>query len=160
MQGHSDPNRELLDAAALCRKLVPEGSVEGFLADHRQELFSDEMFADLFPSTREWVREFTARFQREPHYYAVMSYVALVAAAKAIEAAGSLDRDKIVAALEKVDTMTPMGPLKFSPSKFAVNHAFKQMMMFEWQKGTKVLIFPKDIATGSLIYPFPAWNQR
>lgn len=52
MQGHSDPNRELLDAAALCRRLVPEGSVEGFLADHRQELFPDELFADLFPSGR------------------------------------------------------------------------------------------------------------
>lgn len=52
MQGHSDPNRELLDAAALCRKLVPEGSVEGFLADHRGELFPDELFADLFPSGR------------------------------------------------------------------------------------------------------------
>ncbi len=52
MQGHSDPNRELLDAAALCRKLVPEGSVEAFLADHRQELFPDELFADLFPSVR------------------------------------------------------------------------------------------------------------
>jgi IS5 family transposase len=52
MQGHSEPNRELLDAAALCRKLVPEGSVEAFLADHRQELFPDEMFADLFPSGR------------------------------------------------------------------------------------------------------------
>jgi IS5 family transposase len=52
MQGHSDPNRELLDAAALCRKLVPEGSVEAFLADHRQELFPDAMFADLFPSGR------------------------------------------------------------------------------------------------------------
>jgi IS5 family transposase len=52
MQGHSDPNRELLDAAALCRKPVPEGSVEVFLADHRQELFPDEMFADLFPSGR------------------------------------------------------------------------------------------------------------
>src|SRR6266540_3597015 len=52
MQGHSDPNRELLDAAALCRKLVPEGSVEAFLADHRQELFPDELFADLFPSGR------------------------------------------------------------------------------------------------------------
>ena len=52
MQGHSDPNRELLDAAALCRELVPEGSVEAFLADHRQELFPDEMFADLFPSSR------------------------------------------------------------------------------------------------------------
>jgi IS5 family transposase len=52
MQGHSDPNRELLDAAALCRRLVPEGSVEAFLADHRQELFPDELFADLFPSGR------------------------------------------------------------------------------------------------------------
>src|SRR5712691_8912362 len=52
MQGHSDPNRELLDAAALCRQLVPEGSVEAFLADHRRELFGDELFADLFPSGR------------------------------------------------------------------------------------------------------------
>ena len=52
MQGHSDPNRELLDAAALCRQLVPEGSVEAFLADHRKELFPDELFADLFVSRR------------------------------------------------------------------------------------------------------------
>jgi IS5 family transposase len=52
MQGRSDPNRELLDAAALCRQLVPEGSVEAFLADHRRELFPDEMFADLFGSGR------------------------------------------------------------------------------------------------------------
>jgi IS5 family transposase len=52
MQGRSDPNRELLDAAALCRQLVAEGSVEAFLADHRRELFPDELFADLFPSGR------------------------------------------------------------------------------------------------------------
>jgi IS5 family transposase len=52
VQGHSDPNRELLDAAALCRQLVPEGSVEAFLADHRKELFPDELFEDLFASSR------------------------------------------------------------------------------------------------------------
>jgi IS5 family transposase len=52
VQGHSDPNRELLDAAALCRQLVPEGSVEAFLADHRKGLFPDEMFEDLFTSRR------------------------------------------------------------------------------------------------------------
>jgi IS5 family transposase len=52
MQGHSDSNRELLDAAALCRQLVPHGSVEAFLADHRSDLFPDEMFEDLFPSRR------------------------------------------------------------------------------------------------------------
>lgn len=52
MQGTSDPDRRLLDAAALCRQLVPDGSVEAFLADHRRDLFPDEMFADLFPSGR------------------------------------------------------------------------------------------------------------
>ncbi len=52
MQGKSDSNRELMDAAALCRQLVPDGSVEAFLADHRLELFPDGLFADLFPSAR------------------------------------------------------------------------------------------------------------
>jgi IS5 family transposase len=52
VQGHSEPNRELLDATALCRQLVPEGSVEAFLADHRHDLFPDEMFEDLFASKR------------------------------------------------------------------------------------------------------------
>jgi IS5 family transposase len=52
VQGKSKPNPELLDAAALCRQLVPDGSVYAFLADHRRELFGDELFADLFPSGR------------------------------------------------------------------------------------------------------------
>jgi hypothetical protein len=53
MQGTADPSRvALLDAAALCRHLVAEGSVYGFLADHRRDLFPDELFADLFPSGR------------------------------------------------------------------------------------------------------------
>jgi len=52
VQGRSESNPELLDAAALCRQLIPEGSVEAFLADHRHDLFPDEMFEDLFPSGR------------------------------------------------------------------------------------------------------------
>lgn len=52
MQGKSDPNPQLLDAAALCRQLVPDGSLYAFLADHRRELFRDEEFGDLFPSGR------------------------------------------------------------------------------------------------------------
>jgi Transposase domain (DUF772) len=36
-----------LDAASWCRHLVPDGSVYAFLADHRQQLFPPELFADL-----------------------------------------------------------------------------------------------------------------
>jgi transposase len=53
MQGVSDPTGvELLDAAALCRHLVPDRSVPAFLADHRKQLFADELFVDLFSSGR------------------------------------------------------------------------------------------------------------
>ncbi len=52
MQGLNNPNRELLDAEAFCRQLVDEGSVYAFLADHRTEVFPDDMFEDLFPSSR------------------------------------------------------------------------------------------------------------
>lgn len=52
MQGRSVVDRELLDSAALCAHLVPEGSVHAFLADHRRVLFPDDMFADLFPTKR------------------------------------------------------------------------------------------------------------
>jgi IS5 family transposase len=52
VQGKGDPHAELLDAAALCGHLVPAGSVHDFLAEHRRQLFPDELFADLFPSGR------------------------------------------------------------------------------------------------------------
>lgn len=52
MQGTSRPDRELLDAAALCSHLLGEGTVHALLAEHRHRLFPDEMFADLFGSSR------------------------------------------------------------------------------------------------------------
>src|SRR4051812_14268870 len=52
MQGTSDPNPELLDAMAMCGHLVARDSVHWFLAEHRKQLFPDELFADLFGSGR------------------------------------------------------------------------------------------------------------
>lgn len=52
MQGTSDQNLELLDAGGLVGHLVDDRSVYGFLAAHRRRLFPDDMFGDLFPSTR------------------------------------------------------------------------------------------------------------
>lgn len=50
VQGVERPDRELLDAQALVGHLVAEGSMFAFLAAHRQELFPDGEFEDLFPS--------------------------------------------------------------------------------------------------------------
>lgn len=52
MQGVEVVDREILDAEALVGHLVPEGSMFAFLAAHRQDVFPDEEFEDLFPSGR------------------------------------------------------------------------------------------------------------
>ena len=50
MQGVERADRELLDAEALVGHLVAPGSMFAFLAGHRQDLFADNEFEDLFPS--------------------------------------------------------------------------------------------------------------
>jgi transposase len=52
MQGMERGDRELLDAEALVGHLVVEGSMFAFLAGHRQDVFPDGDFDDLFPSGR------------------------------------------------------------------------------------------------------------
>jgi hypothetical protein len=47
MRPSNHPSDDQLDAATWCRHLVPDGSVYAFLADHRQQLFPPELFADL-----------------------------------------------------------------------------------------------------------------
>jgi hypothetical protein len=52
VQGRSESQRELLDVESVAGHLLRPGSVFAFLAEHRCELFPDELFADLFPSGR------------------------------------------------------------------------------------------------------------
>ena len=48
MQGVEGPGRELWDAGQVVGHLVAAGSMFGFLAEHRAEVFPDETYADLF----------------------------------------------------------------------------------------------------------------
>jgi hypothetical protein len=52
VQGWSEDQRDLLDVESVAGHLLRPGSVFGFLAAYRRELFPDAMFADLFPSGR------------------------------------------------------------------------------------------------------------
>lgn len=52
MQGESDRQRELLDVESVAGHLLEPGSVFALLAEHRDRLFPNELFADLFPSGR------------------------------------------------------------------------------------------------------------
>jgi branched-chain amino acid transport system substrate-binding protein len=75
--------------------------------------------------------------------------------AKAIEMAGTLDREKIRDTIGKVEMMTVRGPIKFKPNNSAyIVYGFRQ-----WQGGKNVLIWPKDVATGTFRLA-PPWDKR
>lgn len=51
MMGHRRERPIGPDVWSTCRELIPAGSVYAFLAEHRDELFPEEMFADLYAAT-------------------------------------------------------------------------------------------------------------
>lgn len=118
-------------------------------------------YPQFYPKTEDWVAEYVKRYKREPDYYSIMSYVGLITIANAINKAGTTDKDKLIPALETTDTMTPMGRIKFFRNQFGAEHqSFHDMVVFQWQKGQKIVLWPKEAAGGTLWYPTPIWDKR
>ena len=85
------------------------------------------------------------------------AYGALQILAKAIETAGTLDREKLRNTIGKVEMMTVRGPIKFNPNGSAIiKYGFRQ-----WQDGgsKNVQIYPKEVAVGQLKLA-PPWDKR
>jgi branched-chain amino acid transport system substrate-binding protein len=118
-------------------------------------------YPQFYPKTTDWVAEYKKQFNKEPNYWSVISYVALMTLTNGINKAGTTEKEKLIAALEATDTMTPMGHIKFFKNKFgAIHQSFHEMVIFQWQKGEKVVLWPKQAAGGKLWYPMPAWDKR
>lgn len=70
-----------------------------------------------------------------------------------IENAGSLDTDKVRAALNKMDIMTFYGRSMIDPATgIQVGHG---MVAAQWQAGKKVVVGPPDLAVEEIVYPIP-----
>jgi len=88
-------------------------------------------------------------------WYAAPAYEGMRILAKAIETAGSLDKDKIRDALKKVeltDSVLPGQKLKFA----ANGQADYPFVITQNKPDNKVdIVFPKDAATGDAVAPIP-----
>jgi branched-chain amino acid transport system substrate-binding protein len=117
------------------------------------------------PKTGKFLDAFVKKFGALPEAPAVNSsaYDAVYIAKEAIERAGSLDADKIVAELEKTDYAGVSGKLKFSDKHIAI---FGQedlektgvCVVFQWQtaadgKLKRVPVYPAFLAEGELKLP-------
>jgi len=74
-----------------------------------------------------------------------------------VKRGGSLDREKVRDAILKMDLHTVFGAFKVDPDGFQIAH---KMVMFQWQDGRKVIVWPEELAPGKARFPTPPWSQR
>ena len=104
-----------------------------------------------FPGAKDLARRFEAETHQTQSQHIADSYAAAQVLLDAIAAAASTDREKINAAIGRTDKTYVVGPVKFD----AEHTSRIPMMMMQWQKGKAVVVWPKDRATGPLMFPLP-----
>jgi branched-chain amino acid transport system substrate-binding protein len=116
------------------------------------------------PWTMKFVEAYTKKWNVEPEGYGTSSsYMAVYTLKDAIERAGTVDSDAVVAALEKTDLMGVYGRIKFNPKSHQVIPSVDPNegavgTIFQWQAGKRVVVFPPKIAMGEV--KLPPWMKK
>jgi branched-chain amino acid transport system substrate-binding protein len=110
-----------------------------------------------YPGQKEFVESYTKKFNREPVYHSAAGYAGCQIYAEGVRRAGTLDSDKVREQLLKLEMRTFFGDYKVEPDGFQTAH---KMVMFQWQDGKKVTVWPDDLAGGKARFPTPPWGQR
>ena len=116
------------------------------------------------PWTMKFYDAYADRWGVEPEGLGTSSsYMAVYVLKDAIERAGTLDPDKVVAELEKTDLMGVYGRLRFDPKSHQVIPSTDPKegavgSILQWQKGKRIVVYPKSIATGEI--QLPPWMKQ
>ncbi|MGH7088363.1 MAG: ABC transporter substrate-binding protein, partial [Stellaceae bacterium] len=114
--------------------------------------------AQFGPTAAEFAKEFYDKFKIHADYHSASGYTEGAVLQHAIEQAGSLDTDKVAAALNATDVTTFFGHEKFAtdPSHHGLQIAH-DMVLAQWQmKDAKLgrqVVWPKAAASAPLQYP-------
>jgi branched-chain amino acid transport system substrate-binding protein len=109
--------------------------------------WKDEIFGW---TAREYAELFKREYGYEPDYHPPQSTAALQVFHRAIQKAGSLDPEKVRAAIAATNIMTAYGPVKFDARGVNVG---KRMAVIQIQDGRPMVVYPATGAERKLIYP-------
>ncbi len=111
------------------------------------------------PKTLPFVDEFVKKYGNTPSYCGYTAYDDVYMIADAIKRAGSVDSDRLVAAMEATDYVGTIGRIQFLPQGDPHVHGLKTGagfitgLMLQWQKGVQVNMWPAALANGKLEFP-------
>jgi branched-chain amino acid transport system substrate-binding protein len=113
---------------------------------------------DFGPTVAQFTAQYRARFNEDPDYHAATGYAEGLLLQHAIEQAGSIDREKVTAELNKINATTFFGRTQFATD--AAHHGLQlahDMVLAQWQtkdgKLAKEMVWPDAAATAKVVYP-------
>jgi branched-subunit amino acid ABC-type transport system permease component/ABC-type branched-subunit amino acid transport system substrate-binding protein len=106
--------------------------------------------------SREWAENFRARFNYEPSYHSVQSYISLKILADAIERAGTIDRTAIRDSIRTSSLDSIFGPIRFDE----VGQNDHPVAITQVLNGKFVTIWPETAAILPPVVPTPQWSAR
>jgi len=108
--------------------------------------------------SRDYSDAFNNEFKEAPAtYFGPLAYSSIMIVADAIKNAGSLDQGALISALADTKYESPLGDTFTFVRSFNIKHqagAYPKLM--QWQGGEVKVIYPWELATARLAYPFPA----
>jgi branched-chain amino acid transport system substrate-binding protein len=111
-----------------------------------------------YPGAREFVESHRKEFPgAELSYHSAQGYGGCQVLREAIRRAGSLESERLRAAILKLDFNTVFGAFKVDPDGFQIA---QKNVLFQWQEGKKVIVWPEELAPGKPRFPTPPWSQR
>ncbi|MAO93530.1 MAG: ABC transporter substrate-binding protein [Rhodospirillaceae bacterium] len=102
---------------------------------------------DVFGTTQAFYDAVVKASGEEPDYVHASSAAALIALQKAIETAGTLDRDAVRTALQNLDIETFYGPISFREDGLNDN---RNLPIIQIQDGKPVILSPANLATAEM----------
>jgi branched-chain amino acid transport system substrate-binding protein len=116
------------------------------------------------PTTAQFAKAFQDKFHVKADYHAASGYTSGAILQHAIEQAGSIDPEKVAAALNAMDVQTFFGHIKFAtdPGHHGLQLAHA-MVLAQWQsvdgKLGRQVVWPDAAKSAALLYPIPPATQ-
>ncbi len=139
---------------------------EGICAPAQWEIgvkYSPEMAKKLGiqwygPTQEEFITEYKNLTGENPPYQAAEAAAAVLSYALAIEKAQSLDPAKVRETMNNLTFMCLYGVWKIDPQTGKqIGH---KMVIIQWQKGQKKIVWPPEAANAKPCYPMPTWDEK
>ena len=110
------------------------------------------------PGNAAFAKAYAERWSHGPGFAAAQGYAAATVLEAAVREAGTLDAEKLRAALSGLEAGTVLGPHRVDPANGAqaATHAAVAQIL----KGRPEVVWPRELETANALLPYPQWGER